>query len=118
MRELSRSLQGEGQARALQLTLYVVGRTPRSERAIANLQRICGPNLGRCELTIVNVLEQPELAEAHRVIATPTLVKRIPPPSKRIIGDLSDIDKVAALLELNLGGESGMTPYQVDEEGP
>ncbi len=80
--------------RDLHLNLYVVGRTPRAERAIANLQRICGPDLSDCEITIIDVLKQPELAETHKVIATPTLVKRLPPPTRRIIGDLSDIQRV------------------------
>jgi circadian clock protein KaiB len=92
--------------RELQLDLYVVGRTPRSEQAIANLQRICGPNLENCEITIIDVLEQPDLAEAHKVIATPTLIKRLPPPTRRIIGDLSNIQQVARLLGLYAEAES------------
>jgi circadian clock protein KaiB len=102
--------------RELQLNLYVVGRTPRAERAIANLRRICGPDLEHCEITIIDVLEQPELAETHKVIATPTLVKRLPPPTRRIIGDLSDIQRVADLLGLNLGEPSHET-FGTDEEG-
>ena len=98
--------------RELHLDLYVMGRTPRSERAIANLQRIFGPDFDRCRITIINVLEEPEQAETHKIIATPTLVKRLPPPTRRIIGDLSDIKKVADLLELDPGGI-----FETNEEG-
>jgi circadian clock protein KaiB len=102
--------------RELHLHLYVVGRTPRAERAVANLQKICGRDLDRCEITIIDVLEQPEMAETHKVIATPTLVKCLPPPTRRIIGDLSDIQRVANLLGLNLGEPSSET-FGPHEEG-
>jgi circadian clock protein KaiB len=64
------------------LKLYITGQTIRSERAIANLQRICHEELGdRYELVIIDVLERPQLAENERIVATPTLVKTLPPPS-------------------------------------
>ena len=86
----------------IRLTLYVTGRTSRSERAISNLQHIAHETkISDCELSVVDVLEQPHLAEEERIIATPTLVKSSPPPVRRIIGDLSDIDEVA--LRLGLG---------------
>jgi circadian clock protein KaiB len=75
--------------------LYVTGRTPRSERAIANLQRICDSALaGRYELSVIDVLEQPHLAEQDRILATPTLVKQVPPPARRVLGDLTDVEQV------------------------
>lgn len=82
------------------LHLYVVGQTPRSEQAIANLYRICEEVLDDCEITIINVLEQPELADKNRILATPTLLKLMPPPARRIIGDLSDVSRVAMMLGL------------------
>lgn len=83
----------------LELTLYVTGRSSRSSQAIGNLHRVCQEKLGGdCQVTIVDVLEQPELAEAHKIIATPTLVKSSPRPVRRIIGDLSDLDEVAVRL--------------------
>jgi circadian clock protein KaiB len=86
----------------IRLTLYVTGRTSRSERAIANLQRIVHrTKMPDYELSVVDVLEQPHLAEEERIIATPTLVKSSPSPVRRIIGDLSDVDEVA--LRLGLG---------------
>lgn len=86
----------------MKLTLYVTGRAARSERAIGNLHRICREKLtGKCDVTIVDVLEQPDMAEEHKIIATPTLVKTSPLPVRRIIGDLSDLDQVALRLGLH-----------------
>ena len=77
------------------LRLFVAGKTPRADQAIANLKRICEQELeGRYELEIIDVLEQPELAEEARILATPTLIKHLPPPLRRVIGDLSDKEKV------------------------
>lgn len=83
------------------LKLYVTGDSPRSERAIANLQRICQERLGdQYELTIIDILEQPQLAEEDKVLATPMLVKQSPPPRRHVIGDLSNTEQL--LLGLNL----------------
>jgi circadian clock protein KaiB len=83
------------------LKLYVTGKTPRAEKAIANLRRICEEDLhGRYELHIIDVLENPELAEDAKILATPTLIKRLPPPLRRVIGDLSDKDKVLLGLDV------------------
>ncbi len=83
--------------------LYVTGQNPRSVRAIANLRRICRSALGsNYELVIIDVLEQPHLAEADRVLVTPTLIKQVPPPSRRVLGDLSDTERVLAELRVQL----------------
>lgn len=83
------------------LKLYVTGKSPRTERAIANLKRICEQELaGQCQLLIIDVLEQPELAEAAKIIATPTLIKELPPPLRRVVGDLSDTEKVLGGLNI------------------
>jgi len=83
------------------LRLYITGRTPRSERAIANLQRICDRDLkGLYKMEIYDVLENPQLAEDEKIIATPTLIKNLPLPLRRIIGDLSDTEKVLLGLDL------------------
>ena len=77
------------------LTLFVSGGTPRAKEAIANLRRICAEDLeGDYELQVIDVLQKPELAEEEKILATPTLVKRLPPPLRRVIGDLSDKQKV------------------------
>jgi circadian clock protein KaiB len=77
------------------LRLFVTGKTPRAELAIANLRKICEEELkGEYELEIIDVLEHPELAEEERILATPTLVKQLPPPLRRVIGDLTNKEKV------------------------
>lgn len=86
------------------MKLYITGNTPRAERAIANLRRICEQELaGRYEMVVVDVLERPQLAEDERILATPTLIKQLPPPLRRIIGDLSDTEKVLLGLDLQPG---------------
>ena len=83
------------------LKLYVSGSSPRAQAAIANLRRICEDDLaGRYTLEIVDVLENPDAAEKDKILATPTLVKSLPPPLRRVIGDLSDKDKVLLGLEV------------------
>ena len=81
--------------------LFITGRTARSEVAVSNLRKICAKWLeGQCQVMIVDVLEQPDEAETHHVLATPMLIKVHPPPVQRIIGDLSDLEKVKASLGL------------------
>jgi circadian clock protein KaiB len=83
------------------LKLYVTGTSPRAEVAIANLRRICEQELhGQYELEIIDVLEHPQLAEDEKILATPTLIKQLPPPLRRVIGDLSDKEKVLLGLEV------------------
>lgn len=83
------------------LKLYVTGRSTRSENAIRMLQRICNDDLsGQFELVIVDVLEHPEEAEEGRILATPTVVKELPPPIRKVIGDLSDREKVLVGLDI------------------
>lgn len=83
------------------LKIYVTGQTPRSRRAIENLRRICEDELhGLYEMHVIDVLERPQLAEDEKILATPTVVKELPVPIRRIIGDLSDADKVLLGLDL------------------
>ncbi len=83
------------------MKLYVTGTSPRAEVAIANLRQICEQELsGKYQLEIIDVLEQPQTAEDDRILATPTLIKQLPPPLRRVIGDLSDKEKVLLGLEL------------------
>ena len=83
------------------MKLYVTGSTPRAKLAIANLRRICEQELqGDYELEIIDVLQHPQIAEDERILATPTLIKQLPPPLRRVIGDLSDSEKVLLGLEL------------------
>jgi circadian clock protein KaiB len=97
----------------LQVTLYVTGQSSRSAQAIGNLHRVCQEKLGgNCQVTIIDVLEQPEIAEEERIIATPTLVKSSPAPARRIIGDLSDMDEVGLRL-----GLYDTSPFKNAEKG-
>lgn len=84
------------------LHLYVAGQTPRSLVAISNLHRICDQYLaGRCEVEVIDLLEKPHLAEGDQIIAIPTLVRRLPLPVRKVIGDLSDTERTLAWLQLN-----------------
>lgn len=83
------------------LKLYITGQTARSIRAIANLYRICEQELpGQYELIIIDLLERPQLAEEEKILATPTVIKVLPPPMRRLIGDLSDEAQVLRGLDL------------------
>ncbi|MDQ3081527.1 MAG: circadian clock KaiB family protein [Gemmatimonadota bacterium] len=83
------------------LRLFVTGESSRSRTAIANLRRICEQELaGVYDLEIIDVLEFPELAEEAKVLATPTLIKSLPPPLRRVIGDLSDTERVLLGLQV------------------
>ena len=83
------------------LKLYITGTNPRTERAIANLRQVCDVDLkGDYSLDIIDVLENPEAAERDRILATPTLIKTLPLPLRRVIGDLSDKEKVLLALEV------------------
>jgi circadian clock protein KaiB len=83
------------------LRLFVTGSTPRSARAIANMRKICEENLhGRYDLEVVDVYENPNATRELQIVATPTLVKVLPEPLRRIIGDLSNKERVLAGLNL------------------
>jgi len=86
------------------LRLYIAGETPRSIAALANLQKICDEHLaGRYRVEVVDLLKNPQLAEGDQIVAVPTLVRRLPPPLKRIIGDLSNSERVIVGLDLRPG---------------
>ena len=87
------------------LKLFITGETSRSKHAIANLKRICEMLDGQYEMVIIDTLERPQLAEEENVLATPMLIKPLPPPLRRIIGDLSDIEKVMRGLDLQASGD-------------
>ena len=83
------------------LRLYVTGQTSRSQAAIANLREICTTEFGEdYRLDIIDVLDHPEMAEQEKILATPSLIKTLPPPISRLIGDLSDREKVLHSLEV------------------
>lgn len=83
------------------LRLYVTGMTPRSTQAIANIKKICKKYLeGRYTLEVIDLFQNPNLARVDQVVAVPTLIKRLPLPIARIIGELSNTERVLASLDL------------------
>jgi circadian clock protein KaiB len=83
------------------LKLYIAGRTSRTEQAISALREICEKDLASAyELSVIDVLERPQLAENEKIMATPTLVRELPPPLRRVVGDLSNREKVLVGLDL------------------
>ncbi|MGF1496289.1 MAG: circadian clock KaiB family protein [Elainellaceae cyanobacterium] len=84
------------------LKLYITGETPRSKFAIANLRKFCNAKLqSKHEVTIIDVLQQPDVAEREGILVTPTLVKESPAPPQRIIGDLSDMEVILFALGIH-----------------
>ena len=93
----------EPAGKAYSLRLYVAGQTPKSVLAFTNLKKICEEHLlGRYEIEIIDLLENPQLARGDQILAVPTLVRRLPEPIKKIIGDLSNTDRVLVGLDLRV----------------
>jgi circadian clock protein KaiB len=83
------------------LRLYITGMTPRSTQAIENLKKICEEHLkGRYDLEVIDIYQQPTLAKDEQIIAAPTLIKKLPVPIRRLVGDLSDEERVLLGLDL------------------
>lgn len=83
------------------LKLYVAGQSPKSVQAIANIKKICEENLqGRYELEVIDLYQQPQLAQDEQIIAVPTLIRKLPPPLRRIIGDMSNTERVLVGLDI------------------
>jgi circadian clock protein KaiB len=83
------------------LRLYVAGQTPTAVRAFANLRKICDEHLaGRYRIEVIDLLEDPQLGRGDQILALPTLVRRLPEPIKKIIGDLSNTERVLVGLDL------------------
>lgn len=86
-----------------QLRLYVAGQTPKSVLAFRNLKQICEEHLqGRYEIEMIDLLQSPQLARGDQILAVPTLVRRLPEPIKKIIGDLSNTERVLVGLDLRV----------------
>lgn len=87
------------------LRLYVAGQGPNCVRAVDNLSRLCEEHLpGRYHIELIDLIENPTLAHRDEIVAVPTLVRRLPPPPRKIIGDLSQTEKVLAGLQLPEAG--------------
>ena len=99
-KDFEKALQETGQAKHL-LRLYIAGLTPRSTKAIANVKQICEEYLkDRYDLEVIDIYQQPKLAQGEQIIAAPTLIKKLPPPLRRLIGDMSDKEKFLVGIDL------------------
>jgi circadian clock protein KaiB len=84
-----------------ELRLYTAGQSPRSLAAIANLKKVCEQHLpGQYEIEVIDLLVNPKLAKDHQIVAIPTLVRKLPQPIRKIIGDLSDVERTLVGLDL------------------
>ena len=107
---MNRPAEADPQEEAVQdghynLRLYVAGQTPKSITALANLKTICEEHLaGRYRIEVIDLLQQPQLAAGDQILAVPTLVRRLPEPLKKIIGNLSDKERVLVGLDLRPDG--------------
>ena len=93
---------GNGVSSTWRLRLYVAGQTPKSQAALANLKRLCAKHLEgeRYEIEVVDLVQNPRLAADDQIVAIPTLVRRLPEPMRKIIGDLSNTSRVLVGLQL------------------
>lgn len=83
------------------LRLYVTGMTPKSTQAITNVQELCEKHLaGRYELKVIDIYQQPKLAKGEQIIAAPTLIKKLPLPLRKLIGDMSDTERFLVGIDL------------------
>jgi len=99
-REFEKALKRSKEEKYI-LRLYVTGLTPRSIKAITNVKEVCEKYLkGRYELEIIDIYQHPKLAEGEQIIAAPTLVKKLPLPLRRLIGDMSDTEKFLVGIDL------------------
>jgi len=100
LNEMKEALRERGNSHYV-LRLFISGLTPKSQRAIDNLKAICEEHLrGRYELEIIDIFQQPDLARTEQIIAAPTLVKELPPPLRKFIGDMSQTEKILVGLEV------------------
>ncbi|MGE5249405.1 MAG: circadian clock KaiB family protein [Bacteroidota bacterium] len=104
MEKRKKSARGQAAEKTWELRLYVAGQTPKSLTAFANLKKICEEHLaGEYHIEIIDLLEHPQLASGDQILAIPTLVRKLPEPIRKIIGDLSNTERV--LVGLNLREE-------------
>ena len=101
MNEMQRASAPSDDAEYWELRLYVAGQTDKSIRAVNNLTRICKEHLeGRYSIEVIDLLQRPQLAAGDQILAVPTLVRRLPEPIKKIIGDLSSEERVLVGLDI------------------
>ncbi len=100
-KDMQEQPEAQGGPEKWTLRLYVAGQTPKSRAAFANLKQICEEHLaGQYSIEVIDLIENPKLARGDQIFAVPTLVRRLPPPIKKIIGDLSDTERVLVGLDI------------------
>ena len=100
---MAEEFEEENPAETWELRLYVAGQTPKSVTALANLKKHCEQHLkGRYKIEVIDLLVNPQLAEGDQILAIPTLVKKVPEPVRKIIGDLSNKEKVLVGLDIRI----------------
>jgi circadian clock protein KaiB len=98
--EFEKALKGENEQHYV-LRLYITGMTPKSMLAIDNVKKICEEHLkGRCELEVIDIYQQPDYAKTEQLIAAPTLIKKLPLPLRKFIGDMSNNEKILVGLDI------------------
>ena len=103
--KLRESGSNRGPAKLWQLRLFVAGQTPKSLAAFSNLKKICENHLkGRYRIEVIDLVEQPQLSKGDQILAIPTLVRKLPVPVRKIIGDLSNTERVLVGLDLRAAG--------------
>ena len=101
----SKKASANAEPPTIELKLYVAGQTPKSLAALSNLSKICKEHLqGRYKLQVIDLMKTPQLAQGDQILAIPTLVRQLPVPIRKIIGDLSDLEKVVVGLNLRDSG--------------
>ena len=100
----------DGDSEFWSLRLYVAGQTPKSMTAFANLKKICEEHLsGRYRIEVIDLLRQPQLAAGDQIVAIPTLVRKLPEPLRRIVGDLSNTERTLVGLQLRPASQATQT---------
>jgi circadian clock protein KaiB len=90
------------------LRLFITGMTPRAQEAVRNIRKICEEELkGRYELEVIDIYQQPELAKKEQILAAPTLIRKLPLPLRKLVGDMSNKEKVVVGLEILSEGKEG-----------
>ncbi len=98
--EFEKALEEKGKGHYV-LRLYVTGMTPKSIKAIENVRRLCDEHLmGRCELEVIDIYQQPDYAKTEQLIAAPTLIRKLPLPLRKFIGDMSNKEKILVGLDI------------------
>jgi circadian clock protein KaiB len=104
LEEIAKTSSGADDVEKWDLRLYVAGQTPRSVAAFANLKRLCEEHLaGRYNIEVIDLLKHPQLAAGDQILAIPTLVRKLPQPIRKIVGDLSDVERALVGLQLRPG---------------